>query len=481
MSNLFGVIYFAVATRFLTVYEIGVTSSFFLVTTIFSTFFNFSIPAALAKFVPEYKGGGKVDWARGITKKGIIFGIIVSIISSIALYFSSSWISTQLFGSFTYQSLLEILALDVFAIVFLPFLSSVLTGLQKFRELSISTTFGYGIKYATAIILLNLNFGLLGVILAWVIGDFSSVFLKSYFLLSFRGEITSVPFSRLIKYSAPLYLAGIINYLSARIDQFLIIFYLGLANLGIYNAAITASWVVSSISQSMGAALFPQFAERFGRKDKKALSNAAYGASRYMSIIYLPLAVGLATVALPTISLVAGPSYIEGAIPLTLFSLTSAITCLSPIANSVISSLGKTKIYFWARLSSFSIDTILGVLFIPILGITGAAISKTIASIAGFTYVMISLKKIFGWNFDVTTLKKCWIGSIIMGLIVLTLQQFITNRFYLPLYILVGGVSYLVFIRLFHVVNKSDVTLIKEFLPQKLEFLVDIFAKFLVV
>jgi len=376
---------------------------------------------------------------------------------------------------------LGVLALDVFAIMFSPFLGGALVGLQKFREVSIANSLGYGIKYAIAIVLLHCGFGPLGVVLGWVMGDFSKIVVCTYFLASFRDGVASVPFSRMIKYSSPIYLAGFLSYLSARADQFLIILYLGLKDLGIYNAAITASWVVSSISDSISSALFPQFAERFGRKDRKALLSASYGASRYLSIIYLPLAVGLATVALPTITLIAGTKYIEGTTPLALFSLTSAIGCYGLIAYSIIASLGKTNIFFWASLLSFSIDAVSCLMLIPQLGIVGASIGRMLSDIVGFGFLMYNLKRILGWHFDRGALKKSWLNAAIMGLIVLVVQHFLVGRFYLPLYILIGGASYIVFMRLFRVMNKSDIALLKDFLPKRLEFIADILGKLLVV
>jgi len=481
LAHILGVVHFAFATRFLTVYEVGVLSLLALITTIFPTFFSLSLPAALTKFVPEFIGSGKADLARGVIKKGIATGLAVSLFFPSLSFLASSVISSLLFGSPIYQYLLELLALDIFVLMLSPFLGEALIGLQKFREISIANSLGYGVKYAVAIVLLHCNFGLLGVVLGWIVGDFSRMVLYIHFLLPFRDGSASVPFSRLIKYSAPIYLAGCLNYLSARVDQFLMILYLGLKDLGIYNAAITASWVVSSISDSISSALFPQFAERFGRKDSDALSNASYGASRYLSIIYLPLAIGLATVALPTITLFAGPKYIEGSTPLVLFSLTSAIGCLGLIANSVIASLGRTKIFLWMSLLSFSVDAILCLIFMPWLGIVGASLGRMISSIVAFGFIMYNLKKIFGWHFDRVALKKSWLNSAIMGLTVLIVQQFLVGKFYLPLYILIGGVSYFVLMRLFRVMNASDVALVKDFLPKRLEFVADILAKLLVV
>jgi len=480
LSNLFGVVYFAFAARFLSVYEIGVVASMYLITTIFVTFFIFALPSALGKFIPEFIGGGKINLARGVIKKGVMSGVVLSALFSSLCFLASPFISSMIFGSQVYRHLLELLALDIFTLMLQPFLSNSLVGLQRFIDVAVSNSLGAGIKYATAIILLDLHFGLFGVVLGWIVGDLTTLVLYTSFLLKFRGEVASVSLALLAKYSFPIYLVGYSNYFSARVDQFLIILYLGLEKLGLYNVAITAFGIVSAMSDSIGSALFPQFSERFGRKDINALLTASLGASRYVSIIYIPMAVGLASVALPAITLFAGIRYSEGAVPLALLTLASAIVCLTVVASSIISSLGRTRIFLWASLISLAVDAVLCSQLMPALGIVGAALSKLLATLFSFWFIMYNLRKIFEWHFDVEALKKAWVSSVMMGLIVLATQQLYAGRFYLPMYIMVGGVSYFVSMRLLHAFNASDIALVKGFLPRRLAFVVDALKRLLI-
>jgi O-antigen/teichoic acid export membrane protein len=425
-------------------------------------------------------GSGEVSSARGVIKKGIVFGLVISLFSSSTYFLAVSLISSMLFGSPVYQPLLEVLTLDIFLAVFGQFLGCSLVGLQKFREMSIANSVGSSFRHIMAIILLHFNFGLLGVVLGWIIGDLSGMILYFYFLLPFRGAVTPFPLNRMMKYSLPIYLAGYVDYFSARVDQFLIILYLGLEKFGIYNAAMTASWIVSSFSDTVSVALFPQIAERFGRKDNGALRDASYGASRYLALICIPLSVGLAAVALPTITLFAGTRYIEGAVPLASFSLSCAVGCFGVIASSIISSQGNTRVFLWSSFLSFVIDSVLCLMLIPRFGIIGASFGKTFASIASFVFVLYNLKKSFGWNFDMEALKKSWISAGFMGLVVLAAQYFFFDKFYLPLYILLGGLAYFASIRMLRLVTTSDMDLARRFLPKKLEFIVGILTRLLV-
>jgi len=59
---------------------------------------------------------------------------------------------------------------------------------------------------------------------------------------------------------------------------------------------------------------------------------------------------------------------------------------------------------------------------------------------------------------------KALISSIIMATVVLIAQQIRYNLILFPIYVLIGGATYLCCIRLFKVLNESDIQLIEKIL-----------------
>jgi len=479
-SYLITVVYFAFATRILSVAEIGVIASLAMISSFFTTFGTLAIPSAATKYVSEFIGRDRPRLAKGVFKKSLYFGFIASIISSLACFAVSYIISVFVFESEANRFLVSILALDVFALVLLTFFSGVLAGLQKFKEVSAINVVINLVRSGSALFLILRGYGILGVVSGWIAGDFTGLILHSFFsLTSFKNGSESFPFSRLAKYSLPLYASAAVGYLSTYVDRFLILFYAGFANLGIYNVAMVASGAVGLVSNAIGSALFPQLSERYGKAGLAALKDASFRASRYVSLVYVPLAVGLAVTALPTITLFAGVQYMEGAALLAVFSISMALTALSIIVNSVLSSLAKTRILLEVNSLAVFVDTLLCLILLPYFGVVGAAFGRAASTIVFFAYCDRRLKSIHKFRYDGEAFKKSWLGSIVMGLIVLVLEVVWMDRLLLPLYVLVGGVAYLSMLRILRVVNASDVILVRNFLPRQMNSIVEFLARVL--
>jgi len=55
------------------------------------------------------------------------------------------------------------------------------------------------------------------------------------------------------------------------------------------------------------------------------------------------------------------------------------------------------------------------------------------------------------------------------------------SKFYLPIYVLIGGVIYLAMLRLTNAIKPEDVRLMKEYLGRRFSPLVELFERLLVV
>lgn len=66
-----------------------------------------------------------------------------------------------------------------------------------------------------------------------------------------------------------------------------------------------------------------------------------------------------------------------------------------------------------------------------------------------------------------------------MAAVVAFVQFMLFDVCMLPLYILVGGVVYILMLRILKAVSEEDIKLFHEFLPKRLGGMIDIFARFI--
>jgi len=483
LGNILMAFLFMVTAWILPQSDIGVISALGMIINLFATLATLAIPQAVTKYIAENIGRRKFDLAKTVFDKAILIGLVAGLASVAISLALIPWISMFLFGSAVSQYLVYMLSLCVFMAIFNPFLGGIIGGIQKFKESLIINIVSGAISTGASIILLYQGFGVVSIITGWIVGGFIVTILSSIVVFSSfkRTEVNNSPSltTKLIVYSLPLYFTSILNYLLGYIDKYIILLWIDLKSLGIYAVAVAAPAVISALINSAGSALFPKLSEIYGGLGEEALKEASVKASRYIFLLFIPISVGLAVVAYPIITLFFGDGYGLGASSLAVISLTNGLTCFSVITTALFLSLAATRVFLEAGVLSVLADVTVCIAFIPILGITGAALGKLALSIVGLIYGLYRLKHIHGLYFDREAFVNAWIGSIAMAVVVGFVEFIYMSKFMLPAYILVGGIVYLVLLKLLHAVKSQDIILAKQFLPTRLGGAVNFLAKFL--
>jgi len=476
VGNLVAVVYFAYAARVLTQTEIGILAKLGLISMLVITTATLALPNAATRYVAEYMGRGELARSKKVYQFTTLFGIVSGAGFAALTVAISAVLSGSFLGGPSYQHAVVLLGIDIFPAILSQFFIGTLTGLQKFREMAIAGTVQMIARSLLAMLLLAIGQGVQGVVVAWIVGDFAGLCLYALFIF---GSFTQTQISNdvdrrtLLKYSAPLYVSNLVAYLANQMDKYLVLFLLApslgmdetLAQLGIYNIATVAAGVVRLVLGALAATLFPQLSEQLGKGGKDAVDQASRVASRYIAIAYIPMAVGLAVVAYPTITVFVGPSYAPGSTALTIISIATAITCLAPLVDSVLLSLGSTRVVMEGSIISIVGSAVAGYPLVQFIGINGAALTRAALLVVGFSYTAYRLAKTHGLRIDREALRKSFIGSAAMALVVLLFELLFANRYLLPVYIALGALVYLLTIKRIRLVRSADITLILDFLP----------------
>jgi len=476
VTSIVGVVGFGIIARLITKTEMGVYVSLSLVFALAQIGASFAFPSAAVKFIAELRGKKDEKAAAGVAFQIFRFTFLASIlIGSLAFLFSSQ-ICYLLTRTTEYLDVFKILALDLVFAGVLPSLNGIAIGLQKMKELAELNIAAYIIRKLLSITFLLVNLGLWGVMLGWLVGDLCGFLLFSGFLLrSFGMPRFGFGLKRILGFSWPIYLSSWVSFGYNWFDRALLLAYVPLADVGVYNVAVTAFAVMASIPGAISTALFPQYSELQGRDGMRSLEKAVRTASRYVCYIVVPLAVGLASTARPTISLFAGRAYEAGAIPLAILSLFGAVTCLGAALSDIFSITERTKVSALLNLSVVSTSICLGFLLLPSTGVFGAAILRGVAMAIGLVLMLVVLKRIrlFAVGFDYEALRKSWVASSVMAVAVIGIQFLLYSKYLLPLYALVGGVIYLIMLRFLKAVRMHDVHLVNAFVGKRWAHLVE--------
>jgi len=470
VTSIVGAVGFGIIARLMTKTEMGVYVTLSLVFALAQIGASFALPSAAVKFIAELRGQNDHKGAAGAAFQILRFTSVASILFGSFIFLFSTQICYLLTRTTVHVEVFKILALDLVFAGVLPSLNGIMIGLQKMKELAGLNILAYVVSKVLSIIFLLLNLGLWGVILGWLIGDLSGFLMFSGYILRNFGKPTfGFGLKRILGFSWPIYLSSWVGFGYNWFDRALLLVYVPLADVGVYNVAVTAFMVMGSIPSAISTALFPQYSELQGRDGMRSLEKAVRTASRYVCYVVVPLAVGLAATARPTISLFAGRAYEMGAIPLAILSLFGAFTFVGFALSDIFSITERTKISALLTLMIVSISVFLGFLVLPSTGVIGAAVLRGVAMVLGLVLMLAALMRIrlFTVSFDYEALWKSLVASLLMAVAVIGFQFVLYSKYLLPVYVLVGGVVYLVMLRFLKAVSAHDIHLMKAFVGKK--------------
>ncbi|MBC7129697.1 oligosaccharide flippase family protein, partial [Candidatus Bathyarchaeota archaeon] len=275
LSTLIGVLGYAYMARAITQEEMGVIAAATLLCSLVQTLIGFGLNSSIAKFVSE-DIGKRTDPSKHVTS-ALILRLPLTIFAASQIAIFSKPLSIILFKTPAYSNILTLIAIDTIPLSIAPLLNNTLLGYGKLKNIAV-----YGVSSTTArwlfitLFLLN-GQGLTGVIYGWIIGDtalMTMLTLATLTRINLKKETlseTAKLIPQMLKFSLPIYISTIISFLYTWYDKALILAFLPLEQLGIYNIAYTAFGVLQSIATSLGSALFPYYGTMYGRNNHKAI------------------------------------------------------------------------------------------------------------------------------------------------------------------------------------------------------------------
>ena len=218
---------------------------------------------------------------------------------------------------------------------------------------------------------LNLLFGVsLSIVLintiVWLLSFSKNVTLNPDFNLNFKKEI--VPF---FKYILPVFVGLIINFLNYRFDIWLVSYYIGNVQLGIYVLAVNFAQFILLYSKIIGGVMLPYLSEDNDQQRKKYFTT--YSRINFTSIILIVCV--LAFLGNWLLVFLYGEEFTNSAEPFKILLLGMVFSAMSQLFSIMLFSKGKNNITLIANSVGLIATVFLDVLLIPKYGIIGAAVA----------------------------------------------------------------------------------------------------------
>ena len=438
---------------------------------------NAGVSTSIVKFLSEAR-------ARGGDTRSLALGAVLGQLSlgscySAFLAFFADELSYWLLGEATYRHLFYMASLDVVLVGIAVTANSVLIGLDRMRDVFVARISACVVRQSSAVGLILYGLGVTGYVGGWLAGDLAGAIVASLLVLMALGKSSGKDHNvlgaikELWRFSWPILVTSLANLAFLWFDKLLILIEIvrkggvGKSELGIYDVAMKAYTAITMIPINISMALFTYYGESYGREDEEAIRSLTLLASRYLSLLFIPTAMGLAVLAGPTLMLFAGERYVGGKEVLLVFGLFGALTALTPMLSYLLITYGRRMTFLAANIAAIAGSLTLRPIALPAYGLKlGTALIRGIANILLFLFYLIATRSMV--KVDFKAFIKALVGSSIMAGAIYIFQLFWLDVMLLPVYVLTGVLVYAACMKLTRALSDEDVELLAGVLPAKL-------------
>lgn len=377
---------------------------------------------ALEKYIPEYRSNGKTESIKGIVLSSIHISFLMSIIVGVTIFFSAEFLANEFFDSPGLVNIIRIFGLlPIISSPYERFLDTTIAYNTAKYEILVKQVFQNAVKIGATIILVFLGHELMGAVWAWVLATFLSAIAAFYVLEKKIGPLilsdTSADYQhrKIIIYSYPLLLSGIIGTVQGWADTAILGYYLSDAAVGFYNAAYPTAMLILIPTQALGTLALTSLSE-LGSKDEGSLTDALKTMTNWIFALVFPSFLLMALFAEEVLMLLFGNEYTVAATALSILAFSNLIGASVGRLGSYLKSKGYTKIIFYNTIIIVTVNLALNIALIPKYGIVGAAIGTGISAVLGELLLLVETYRFEG----ITSFHRNMIKSIISGIIAIS-------------------------------------------------------------
>lgn len=378
-----GIITIPIITRLIAPSEYGVANLFITIVSVLSIFSLAGLDQAFVRFFYETK-------KKNLLKKCYIISIMVTSILSLFLFIFDSKISSFISPDSSFSILM---ILYIFSLILFKFSLLILRMMQYGYRYSLIQVLQ---KVFDLVFIVSLAFLLSPDRYAIIIGNILTFISLSLIILLFSKsfwkiedndkEIRVINYKELLKYSIPLLISSLMTVLFQTLDKLFLNIWVSNEELGIYTAGFKVIAILNVIQASFAVIWAPISLEqyKYNSEDRNFYSRM----SKIITVIMFITCI-LVVLLKDVFVLFLGSEYREAASIIPFLALMPVLYTMSETTVQGVNFVLKSHLHIIISGISLAVNVLLCLIFIPTLGMKGAAMA------VGFSYVVFYLMRTF--------------------------------------------------------------------------------------
>ena len=412
---LIGFIGLWIYTRVYTPNEYG---NYVLVTATVSMFSVFSyiwLNNANLRFFAAYRNDNKLERFFSTSFFSLVASITISLLAIFVLA-SLSLIS----GTLT-----DFILIIAGLLISTSFTETLMTILRTDRQAKYISLFRSLSAISSIAITLTLIFifhtGIISILLGQFLADMTIsvlIFFKFNFLRLLRIRYFSITaFKEFINYGSPFLILSLSAWALTLSNRFIINYYLGEADVGIYSAASQlGTYPIEMTSMMIILAAFPVIIDNWEKNGDESTKTLVPTIIKYYMLITIPIFFALFLLS-PEVTALIGSKYEAGSSIIPWVSLAAICSGINMYTDIGLQLKKKTIFISIVMVISAISNIALNFLFVPLYGFYGSAISSALSQVIFLALTWAISQRYLPLKFPTGTFVKCVAASVVMYLL----------------------------------------------------------------
>ncbi len=399
---------------------------------IFQTLSAGGLPPAIAKYVAEYEAVDEKDMARQTIYTALKIMVFLGLFfGALMIFVVAPYLAYDYLGKPAALIPLQIVGLITPFSVIVGAFRGAFQGVYKMEYIVYTRAVEQlgMILFATAFVLIGLSTvgALWGTVLGYSLSVVAAVYIFKYhmgdlipkasddFVFTRKDELKLA--GTLVKFSIPVIITAIAEMLIYNICTIVMGRFLTFDDIGFFAAADPIARLPLIISISIATTILPASSEAFKLKDVDMLQKYVSEAYKYSLLFVVPMCVGLALFATPTLRVLyfKNPAYVAGAMALSILSLGMTFYSIFAISTSIIQGIGNPRIPMYILVGGAVVTGILNWVMVPKLGIAGGALATSVACFLMMVPCVYMVFRLTKTKSPTKSVVKILVASAIMG------------------------------------------------------------------
>lgn len=369
---------------------------------------------------------------------------VTSGLTSFAFFIFAEPIATALFDGRVV--LTQILAVIVFLECMNGLQFNYFRTVQQINGYSYLTFFKTCLQLVLTGALVLAGYGIFGAVVGLFITNLALFLIMGVLIVSAIG-VTVPKFRHLMDYLSfglPTVPGTLSNWVVNSSDRYVIVHFLGIAYVGYYSPGYTLGNVISMFTAPLLFILPVVLSKNYDADNLETVKTVLSYSMKYFLALTIPSVVGLSLLSKPLLTILSTPEIAaQGADVVPFIALSGLLLGLYGIVMQTLVLEKKTSVTGTVWVVAAVLNLGLNIIFIPRIGLVGAAATTLVAYALAFIVSMYYSFKYLTFDVNASFVLKCISASTIMGIVIFTGRSLMPDT--LLSIILLVGVSTLVY------------------------------------